>query len=204
MCGMGMGAVCTNPATDPAHCGNCNVACEQGDVCNNGMCSCPAGSTMCQNMGVNVCADTSNSPTHCGACGTACANDQACLSSACACRPGLTQCNGACTDLTADINNCGGCGVNCANNPMLMNPRCVSGVCQDTLCGALMPPRQFCNGACLTPAYQVCVAGACTAFFTSQACTTCPCPACGTGTTCCTYPGTMTDVVCVTGNTCPQ
>jgi hypothetical protein len=36
----------------------------------------------------------------------------------------------------------------------------------------------------------------------STSCTISPCPACGVGTTTCTYPGT-TEVICVEGTTCP-
>jgi hypothetical protein len=49
----------------------------------------------------------------------------------------------------------------------------------------------------------VCAQGTCSAFFASESCTTCPCAACGTGTTCCDYPGT-TEPICVTGTVCPQ
>ena len=96
---------------------------------------------------------------------------------------------------------------------------CVTNVCQkappsgcsaDTDCAS----GQACvNGECVAAPEctantdcapgQVCAAGACVDFFVSPACTTCPCGACGSGTTCCSYPGT-TEAVCVTGTTCPM
>jgi hypothetical protein len=66
-------------------------------------------------------------------------------------------------------------------------------------CGASMqnPCGRTCNQD------EVCVAGQCTAFFPSKACTTCPCAACGSENTCCEYPGTTTSV-CVSGTVCPK
>jgi hypothetical protein len=141
------------------------------------------------------------------------------------CRPGLTTCGSTCADTLHDPNNCGSCGHACA-----FNQRCTDGVCiAGFACGG---NRTFCasggvtiGGGCYTAqqlasnplhcsavpgscgvacaADQVCAAGNCADFFTSSACTTCPCPACGTGTTCCQYPGT-TEPICVTGTVCPQ
>ena len=113
-----------------------------------------------------------------------------------------------------DYNNCGVCGNVC---PIVAGrqERCTDGVCT-VRCGGLTN----CNDGCYTQqelnsdplncggcgnvcaADQVCVAGACTGYFTSASCTACPCAACGTGTTCCEYPGT-TEPVCVTGGVCP-
>jgi hypothetical protein len=174
---------------------------------------CPAGG------GGNVCADTTTSPVDCGQCGNNCNDNQACIGSACVCRPGLTLCNGQCRDLLHDIGNCGACGAVCGGN----GGRCVDGVCQQLGgmggCGSI--GRTNCNNGCYTIAQllsdelncgqcgnncavdELCTQGQCRGFFTSKACTTCPCPACGTGTTCCQYPGT-TEAICVNGNTCPM
>jgi hypothetical protein len=158
-----------------------------------------------------------NSPTDCGMCGTACAGSQYCSAGKCACRPGLTACNGVCTDLLHNVLNCGACGTQCN---FAAGQRCVDGVCQNGNCANIN--RTFCNGGCYTQAQfnsdplncgrcgnacarnQVCVAGACTNYFTSASCTTCPCPACGVGTSCCKFPGAATTTICVAGNTCPQ
>jgi hypothetical protein len=206
------GNTCSNVATDPNHCGNCNNVCAQGDTCNNGACACTG--TMC---GGNTCTTLQEDPTNCGMCGNQCQNDEACLGGSCKCRPGLTQCGGQCTDLLNDGLNCGACGVQCN---FQSGQRCVQGACQNIgTCGSIN--QTFCNGACLTAAElassplncgqcgnqcatdEVCAQGQCRPFFVSQACTTCPCPACGSGTTCCTYPGT-TEAICVDGTTCPM
>jgi hypothetical protein len=49
---------------------------------------------------------------------------------------------------------------------------------------------------------QVCVRGNCRTYYTSPSCNSCPCPACGTGYSCCNYPGAAT--ACVAGATCPM
>jgi hypothetical protein len=216
MCGIN--PVCTNISTDPAHCGNCAVACTLGDVCTTGKCSCPAGGTMCGVGILAVCADTADDPQNCGTCGTTCLATQACINSKCACRPGLTSCAGACVDELHDPANCGACGNACA-----FGQRCTDGVCgAGFVCGV---NRTNCGGGCYTLAElsasplhcsatrglcglpcadnQVCAQGICTNFFTSNACTASPCPACGTGTVSCTYPGT-TEIICVQGAVCPQ
>lgn len=58
-----------------------------------------------------------------------------------------------------------------------------------------------CGNVCATD--EVCVGGACTQFFATPSCNTCPCTACGAGNSCCSYPGT-TQAVCVSGATCPN
>jgi hypothetical protein len=91
-------------------------------------------------------------------------------------------------------------------------------VCLDTACFDIGQHNS--NGVCLTDAElatsplhcgacdnacasnEVCVQGNCERYFPSPACTTCPCAACGAGTSCCTYPG-ESFAVCVNGNTCP-
>jgi hypothetical protein len=181
---------------------------------------------MCETGTTAVCTDTVDDPENCGACGIACTATEACLTSQCACRPGLKACGNACDDLLHDPANCGACGHVCG-----VFQRCTDGVCSQgaTGCGA---NRTFCpsggtpgGGGCYTQqelesnpihcsavpgncgvacnANQVCAQGTCTDFFVSASCTTSPCPACGTGTTTCPYPGTM-EAICVTGNTCPQ
>ena len=163
-----------------------------------------------------------NSPINCGTCGKVCAAGQTCAASACACLPGLKACGNACVDTNTDGANCGGCGIACTGGN-----RCINGSCSATQCFQLTPQEFNCNGGCVTQAYlqtsplhcgncftacagdQVCVpvtggvqTATCRNYFTSASCTTSPCPACGTGSISCTLPGT-TEIVCVTGNTCP-
>lgn len=62
------GGACTDPLTDPDHCGSCDAPCEEGQECNAGSCECPSGTTWC----VDACVDTQTNVTHCGACGKVC------------------------------------------------------------------------------------------------------------------------------------
>jgi hypothetical protein len=218
------GAACTNVTDDPSYCGNCTNACAQGDTCTAGACGCASSGTVCGIGAGAVCSDTTTDPDNCSGCGDGCDQSQYCTASACTCRPGLTACAGyvygyACTDTMHDQNNCGTCGNVCPTVGFGRQQRCVDGVCENGCPGGA---RTFCpaNGGCYTQqelnsdplncggcgnvcnADQVCTQGACVGYFTSPACTTCPCTACGTGTTCCDYPGS-TQPICVAGGVCP-
>src|SRR5262249_19051206 len=131
--------------------------------------------------------------------------------------------NPTCTDLLHDPLNCGACGTTCGGGGFF--GRCVDGVCAMGVGGGCGAGRINCGGGCYTPAQlgsspipcsaqpglcgvacatnQVCAQGTCTNFFTTASCTASPCPACGTGTVTCTYPGT-TEVICVQGTVCPM
>jgi hypothetical protein len=115
-------------------------------------------------------------------------------------------------DVSSDVKHCGACDAACDKS-------CVDGVCQDVGCSSI--GRQACNNACLTPAQlqhdplncgdcdvvcsasQVCAEGVCHGYFAPPTCTTCPCPQCGVGTTCCPFPGGSFPI-CVQGGQCPQ
>src|SRR5690606_30304688 len=36
---------CVNPLADISHCGGCDVVCTNGEICQSGVCGCPAGQT---------------------------------------------------------------------------------------------------------------------------------------------------------------
>jgi hypothetical protein len=215
------GNVCVDLMTDPSQCGMCGNACAEGDVCMNGMCTC-AG-TNCPAAGGNpaMCIAPTTSALHCGTgcASAACGDDQVCAAGACTCRPGLTQCTGVvgCVDLQEDVQHCGMCRTDCTTMGF-GNARCVMGVCRDIPLGGCPMGTTGCNGTtCLTNADflidplncggcnnacavgEVCAAGRCQASFQSPSCTSCPCAACGTGTTCCTY---ASETLCVAGNSC--
>ena len=131
-----------------------------------------------------ACVDTIHDPANCGACGKACAFNQHCTNGTCvnglACDTGQTRCGGAGVGIAFGCytaQQLASSPLHCSNQP------------------------GNCGAACATN--QVCAQGTCTDFFASASCTTSPCPACGTGTTCCMYPGTM-EAVCVDGAVCPQ
>jgi subtilisin-like proprotein convertase family protein len=128
------GSQCVNLQNDVSNCGSCGTACTvAGQVCSNGQCACPSGTTLCQNACVN---DHDN----CGGCGIACTSLQRC-------------CSGTCVAL---LYNCKTCNDDCINhwckNPynscvQKMNG-CISGKCTnvDSTCAG-----DFTDGTCTTP-----------------------------------------------------
>ncbi len=90
---------CVDLANDPLHCGACNHACTgEGQICQDSVCACPAGQSLCN----NVCVDLSSDPTNCGTCGFTCSMDN-----------GESCCDGVCNNFQSDSNNCGACGHAC-------------------------------------------------------------------------------------------
>jgi hypothetical protein len=159
--------VCTNTSFDPANCGTCGHACNQGEFCSAGNCgaSCSGGTQQCNGS----CVDTQFDPANCGGCGHACGQGQYCSGGNCAsqCLGGTQACNGKCVDTQIDPANCGGCGNPCATGQVCSNGQCsltcfggakaCNGACVDTQndpqnCGS-------CGNAC--PGGQVCSGGQC-------------------------------------------
>jgi hypothetical protein len=129
------GSECIDIATDPAHCGGCNVACPPGAACVAGACGCSprtADAGLDAEAGVDAgkdasadaatspalmmlcdyaCVDVSSDPLRCGACGHACDANEACVDSKCICKG--QQCGGKCVVTGSDPNNCGSCGTVC-------------------------------------------------------------------------------------------
>ena len=118
------GRVCANLELSEAHCGGCNNACKQGQICSGGQCTCSGSLTLCDNK----CVDTSESREHCGACGKTCSDGQVCANGLCTnnCpKASPTTCYGACTNTATSVQHCGRCGNACAGTK-----RCISGSCQ--------------------------------------------------------------------------
>src|SRR5689334_20241050 len=84
------GADCVTLSSDPDHCGACNAACDQGEVCASGVCgtSCSSGEIVCGDR----CVDPASDPVFCGASGACegtedgetCGAGEVCVSGACA------------------------------------------------------------------------------------------------------------------------
>jgi len=124
------------------NCGACGVVCPPGQACRPDQrgapqCMCPAGTTFCMGM----CVDLASDPANCGACGLACPSGPSGGSSAVAvcefgicgrqCIVGTADCNGNEKDgcevnTNNDPNNCGGCGVTCN---AVAGQACVGGTC---------------------------------------------------------------------------
>lgn len=123
--------LCVNPATNPAHCGACNVACTAGQVCVGGSCTrgtCPTGTTSCG----SACVVLASDPANCGRCGNVCAANQACVAGTCrvSCTAPLVACGSTCVAVASDPANCGRCGNVCASGQA-----CTAGTC-GSACGA--------------------------------------------------------------------
>lgn len=86
------GEACVSTASDPAHCGGCNLACATGQACEGGACI-----SVCQIGGQQVTAGAANAANACEQClpllsattwtqradGTSCSPGQVCVSGAC-------------------------------------------------------------------------------------------------------------------------
>jgi hypothetical protein len=75
------------PLTDGTPCSPPN-----GATCQEGVCTCPGGFTVCS----GVCKDLKTNKLNCGTCGTACPANQDCLNGACGCAAGQELCGSAC------------------------------------------------------------------------------------------------------------
>lgn len=123
---------CTDPRTDPNHCGTCSTQCAAlGQSCDGGVCACAPGLVVCSSACTNTKTDTAN----CGTCGNKCPNVGAiCTNGTCQCPLGQTACNGVCTNVQTDTSNCGTCGNKCPNAGDICN----AGTCMcptgDILC----------------------------------------------------------------------
>ena len=181
---------CVDLATDPDHCGDCDVACPPEAPCQAGFCICPGDAVACG----TECVDTSASPLHCGACDVACGAGADCVDGVCECfDTTLTWCDGECVDLESNHDHCLGCGQACGEGEActpdgcdcaedwqrcddvcvrLYDPdycgdcetHCESGeVCDATLgCIEGCPePREPCNGSCVLLDYDNANCGEC-------------------------------------------
>jgi len=158
---------CVDLSADRANCGQCDNACEAGQVCTAGACalSCQEGLDDCGGACVDLMSDRAN----CGQCDNACAAGWVCTAGACAlsCQVGFSDCGGACVDLMSDRVNCGQCENACAAGQVCNDGTCALS-CQAGLddclgaCVDLMSDRVNCGqceNACA--AGEVCTDGSC-------------------------------------------
>jgi hypothetical protein len=113
-CDQGTRNGCETPLkSDPQHCGACDTACRNAEVCSNGRCqgSCDDGLTDCD----GGCVDLTSDPAHCGGCTTACpvpaGGTATCAGARCGirCNAGYHACGAACGKDTDPAT----CGTSC-------------------------------------------------------------------------------------------
>lgn len=161
------GETCVNTQVDRSHCGECNKACEAGQLCSAGTCAltCQAGLTECEGL----CSDTKTDRNNCGGCGKQCKSGELCTEGACklSCPEKQTDCSGACVDTQTNTQNCGTCGKQCEIGQVCNAGKCEL-VCSNGLtscsdaCVNTKTDRNHCGScgkACATG--QVCNAGTC-------------------------------------------
>ncbi|MEM1414756.1 MAG: MXAN_6577-like cysteine-rich protein [Myxococcota bacterium] len=138
---------CVDFDSNPFFCGDCETACEEGEVCSGGVCGvvCDTGLTDCD----GACVDLATNANNCGACGDACpavpGGTALCAESQCGglCDEGFFDCNldagradsdGCEAELALDIDNCGACGVSCDVDNAAGT--CSEGACEIVACDA--------------------------------------------------------------------
>jgi hypothetical protein len=98
-------------ATDPDHCGGCDIVCPEGEACVEGECSVDCGGD--EEVCARTCIDTDADPANCGGCDIVCTQRQTRENGTCTCLPELDQCGDDCALLETDVNHCGECDVRC-------------------------------------------------------------------------------------------
>ena len=141
-------------SSDPLHCGACDIACAETEVCCDGTCAditsevnhcgecgmrCPRGTTCCG----GGCVDTSADANHCGACENRCGGGMGCCDGECFdtqtdrnhcgpfclnCAAGDACCFGSCANLTT-FQHCGSCENVCATDELCCSGTCMTGTC---------------------------------------------------------------------------
>ncbi|MBO5753648.1 MAG: hypothetical protein J6S69_08170, partial [Proteobacteria bacterium] len=88
--------VCIDILSDTGHCGGCGLACESGEVCQEGSCAevtdgCPTGKEQCH----GECVDLQSDVRYCGDCSVSCAEHEVCRAGKCEMDCGTkTSCDG--------------------------------------------------------------------------------------------------------------
>jgi hypothetical protein len=153
--------ICVNKQTDPLNCGGCGLHCRRGELCVDGQCMCPPGTTYCESAGdiFNHCVDAiafQYDADNCGVCGHVCPAGATCLSGRCLCPESTTPCG---TDAHGDPIRCCPTGQICGD-PTRGDCSCPSNT---------TPCRTFSGQiASCCPAGQSCINGTCSGCPTGQ------------------------------------
>jgi len=135
---------CADLTSNPANCGQCDMACGAAKICVASLCVCQGSLQDCSGS----CLDVSTDNAHCGDCTTQCGAGQTCSNGRCVCgTSGQVACSGTCTDIQTDPNNCGSCGYKCQSGQTCSDGNCL---CQGTLvdCGGTCVDTQSDNSYC--------------------------------------------------------
>ena len=162
---------CVDISNNPEHCGDCDVACPQGQTCVSGSCegsSCTSPEVSC----LGECVDLMTHHDHCGGCEQPCAGDEVCINGACSadCPGDWEVCGDVCVDTNTDPAHCGGCDKPCADGE-----ECASGVCQ------CPQGTESCANTCVDTATDLAHCGKCDNLCPdgANAITTCAMGMCG-------------------------
>jgi len=156
------GDTCTDILVSADHCGACDHACAEGELCVGGGCSstCAPPRTVCE----DTCTDLETDTANCGACGARCGRGTPCVRGTCGCPEDSVACLGACIDPLTDPYNCGRCGTPCAGDSICVAGRCEcppgTAVCGSS-CVSLLDPNHCgsCDKSCASD--EVCAEGEC-------------------------------------------
>ena len=120
---------CVDTTSHANHCGDCGVACQNGESCDAGECGIDCGDeTRCN----GVCVDTESDPNNCGGCGSACETGKVCGNGDCldTCPAGTTECGSSCVDVMTDEDHCGGCDAACPTDNSCTGAMCYAESCR--------------------------------------------------------------------------
>jgi len=127
------GTACVDTNTDVAHCGACDNACEEGQVCDEGECKIVApGCTTDEDCEEGLvcregeCVEPEPECTTNEDCADRGANFVCSEEGTCVCAEGFTLCGDACVDTNTDVAHCGACDNACDEGQT-----CVDGACAD-------------------------------------------------------------------------
>jgi Stigma-specific protein, Stig1 len=138
---------CRDTQSDGLNCGGCGNHCPATTICQNGVCGCPGGLTLC--VATQECTNLEDDSHNCGTCGNECTGGSFCLDGSCVCPDGWSFCGETCVNTQSDRTNCGGCGTVCE-----LGESCVAGQCKSScsagyiLCGGQCVPAIGGEGIC--------------------------------------------------------
>lgn len=120
MCDAGQalcGGSCIDVTEDDANCGDCDVACGDGQICVTSECGCEVGE-LCG----DECVDTTANQMHCGDCNNPCPGGQVCVDGGCMALGEVEAVVVATNQARAEGQDCGAYGVMAAAPPLEADP----------------------------------------------------------------------------------